>query len=189
MLWVFFLRGARPVNPVHRTWLLKQLCWRNGGVADRQWTGTHGWWRIHLESHRLGASSFSASTPFAPWWSPALCMKTPPHPFWGYTSEHLSLPRLCAGGSWAAIYFEILPRPLTYGASEESYLQEPPYPFSYKLAISLGLVMNLKQTSLCPVGWVWKENLWFLKLVQRISSHLSSFWCIILSCWNRFVLA
>lgn len=48
--------------------------------------------------------------------------------------------------------------------------------------------MNLKQTSLCPVGWVWKENLWVLKLVQWISSHLSSFWCIIFSCCNRFVL-
>lgn len=164
---------------------------RDGGAARQQWNRTHGWWRIHLESHRLGASSFSASAPsaFCTLVVPSSLYEDPSPPFWGYTSEHLSLPRLCAGWSWAAIYFEILPRPLTYGASEESYLQEPPYPFSYKLAISLGLVMNLKQTSLCPVGWVWKENLWFLKLVPRISSHLSSFWCIILSCWNRFVLA
>lgn len=82
----------------------------------------------------------------------------------------------------------MLPKPLTYRVSEESYLQEPPCLFSYKLATSLELVMNLKQTSLCPVGWVWKENLWVLKLVQWISSCLSSFCCIILSCCNRFVL-
>lgn len=81
----------------------------------------------------------------------------------------------------------MLPRSLTYRMSEESYLQERPYLFSYKLATSLELVMNLKQTSLCLVGWVWKENLWVLKLVQRISSCLSSFCCIISSCCNRFV--
>ena len=160
---------------------------RNGGAAGQQWTRTYGWWRIHLESHSLSASSFSASAP-SPRWSSVLFMKIPHYPFWGYTSEHLSLSRLYAGWSWGVISFQILPRPLTYRTSEESYLQEPPYPFSYKLAISLGLVMNLKQTSLCPVGWVWKENLWVLKLVRWISSHLSSFWCIILSCGNRFAL-
>lgn len=84
--------------------------------------------------------------------------------------------------------FQVLPRPLTYRVSEESYLQEPPYLFSYKLPTSLELEMNLKQPSLCSVGWVWKENLWVLKLARRISSCLSSFCCIILSCCNRFVL-
>lgn len=87
---------------------------RDGGAARQQWTRTHGWWRIHLESHNLSAFSFSASafSAFASRWSPSLCVKTPCHPFWGYRSEHLSLCRLCAGWSWGVIHFEIFPRPL-----------------------------------------------------------------------------
>lgn len=33
--------GARPVHPVHRMWLLKQLCWRSGG-GGRQTDGMAG---------------------------------------------------------------------------------------------------------------------------------------------------
>lgn len=75
---------------------------RDGGAAGQQWTGTYGWWWIHLESHILSASSFSASAP-SPQWSSVLFMKTPHHPFWGTRlSICLFLTSLQAGlGGWS----------------------------------------------------------------------------------------
>lgn len=195
--------GARPVDPVHRTWLLKQLCWCNGG-GGRQTDGVPGTGRDGSTAAEDQNVWLVKNPPEKPQMAlahtrflPLLLLLLGPlyedplshHPFWAaHPSICLFLGLMQADIRWGVIPFQMLPRPLTYRVSEKSYLQEPPYLFSYKLATSLEPVMNLKQTSLCPVGGVWKENLWVLKLLQRISSCLSSFCCIILSCCNRFVL-
>lgn len=112
---------------------------RDRGAARQQWTRACSWWKIHLERHGLSTSSFSdfSPSPHGPQfslWRP-LCIPS------GAThlSIYLFLDSMEAD-LWEVIS-HILSRPLTYRASKDSYLEEPPYPFSYKLATSPGLVM------------------------------------------------